>query len=204
MHVEALLWSNQQAQGGVIPGAVLRLITDEPDPELAAKELVESGAWQSLGDGWKIGDSLDEQPTPEEIERQRLKQRDRQTRSRKHKAGDHTTCDPRWCRQAPVTRDRTRDGGVSHDTPSRPDPTRSVPPRSAPTRPSPSRTDGEEGNHYDGSDAREAGAPADVRNRGRLRNLDRACDCEHPRPTRDGDCARCGGAIDDVRTRPTA
>ena len=118
LHVEALAWSNRHSAGGIIPAATLSRLTDDPDPRAAAGELAEAGIWAMTGDGWRVVWLLDDQPTPEEIDRQRERNRVKQARHRKHVNGDHSACDPRYCKSLrnPVT------NRGSNRTPTRPDP----------------------------------------------------------------------------------
>ena len=118
LHVEALAWSNRHSAGGIIPAATLSRLTDDPDPRAAAGELAEAGIWAMTGDGWRIGWLLDDQPTPEEIAKQRERNRVKQARHRKHVNGDHSTCTARYC--ASVRNPVTNSG--SNHSPTRPDP----------------------------------------------------------------------------------
>ena len=135
LHIEGIVWACRHETDGAIPRHVLRKVTDEPDPEQAAGELVGAGLWEATDEGWAIVGFLDDQVSAEDLAKQRAVAAERQRRSRQHKAGDHSSCDPRYCRRAAADRDRegVTDGvshgvtdGVSHDPPTRPDPTRPV------------------------------------------------------------------------------
>ena len=118
LHLEALAWSNRHSAGGRIPAATLSRVTDEPDPRQAAGELVEAGLWAMTADGWQLAWLLEDQPTPEETEKQRERNRVKQARHRRHTVGDHSTCTARYC--ASVRNPVTNRG--SNHTPTRPDP----------------------------------------------------------------------------------
>jgi len=122
LHLEALAWSNRHAAGGRIPISALFRISDEPKTSEAVERLVSAGLWEADPDGWRLVWLLDDQPTPDEIDKARERNRRKQKRHRDHLRGDHSGCDPKWCKAArnPVT-----DPG-SNDSPSRPDPPRPV------------------------------------------------------------------------------
>lgn len=136
LHLEALSWSNRHGADGYVPAGVLRMLTDEPEPEATARLLVRAGAWQETASGWRLVWLLDDQPTAEEVERERERGRARQKRWTLHTRGDHSQCHPDRC---PVARrgvtnavsgavsndvSNGRRTGVSNDAPTRPDPTR--------------------------------------------------------------------------------
>jgi hypothetical protein len=125
LHIEALVWCNGHGTDGRVTLVALRRITDEPDPELAAKELVEAGKWSTTEDGWEIVGFLDDQPSAADVARTMELTRQRQRRQRQHRNGDHTLCDEKYCHASRVTERVSH--GVSHDT--RTDPIRSVPKR---------------------------------------------------------------------------
>ena len=153
LHLEALLWSLAQNQDGAIPARALGRITDADDPQADAAELVESGAWVATDAGWQLVNSMDDQPTAEEIDRQRQFARDRQARRRRHMAGDHALCKPEHCKYAEgVTQGVTRDSRGSHP--------HVTAPRTDPTRPD--RREGE-GGEVRGRSAPSAGAPGAAR-----------------------------------------
>lgn len=126
LHIEGIVWSCRHETDGAIPRHVIRKVTDDPDPEAAAAALVAAGLWNETDDGWCIDGFLEDQISSEDLERQRELARVRQRRQRQHRAGDHSLCEPRYCRRAseasrvtdPVT------DPVSHDSPTSPDPTR--------------------------------------------------------------------------------
>jgi hypothetical protein len=128
LHLEALSWSNRYNADGLIPRSVLGRLTDEPDSVGAVAELVTAGLWEEAEDGWRLVWLLDDQLTAEEVERGKARNREKQARSRRHKTGDHSRCEPKYC---PASRNRviaSATDGVSNPgsngTPSRPVPTR--------------------------------------------------------------------------------
>jgi hypothetical protein len=100
LHVEALVWSNQHGTDGQIPRHALGRITDEPDADLAAKQLVESGAWIATDQGWEMVGFLDDQPSAADVRRTQKLADVRNRRQRQHRQGDHSLCDERYCREA--------------------------------------------------------------------------------------------------------
>lgn len=117
MHTEALIWCNRFGTDGAIPSAALTRLTDERDAESGAAQLVAAGLWKVTEDGWEIIDFKKDQPSAEDVERVAALARERQRRQRQHRNGDHSLCDPQYCR---VTRDATRDergeSRASHNT----------------------------------------------------------------------------------------
>lgn len=112
--LEATVWCNEHETDGEIPMHGLRWITDEEDPVAAAELLVDAGLWETTPDGYRDLDFLDDQPSAEDVERTRVLARERQRRQRQHRNGDHSLCDPKYCRASRVT-SRVTDT-VSHDT----------------------------------------------------------------------------------------
>lgn len=174
LHLEAMVWCNRYGTDGAIPRYGVRRITDEPEPEDAAKHLVSVGLWDDTDDGWEIVGFLDDQPSAADAERTRELAKQRQRRQRQHRAGDHSLCDPRYCNSA---RDALRDDERDAHRDATRDQRLPVPSRPDPSRPEGTR-DGEEG-----------GEPSQPP----------ALDCRRCRGcggvlTADGDCvARCGG-----------
>lgn len=125
MHLEALAYSMRVDGTGRVTRGGLRRATDAADPEELAAELVEAGLWTVTEDGWQVVFMMDVQIRSDEIARRREFNRARQERSRRHRANDHSKCDPERCR---VLAGRDRDNAV--DNASRnallrnPDPTR--------------------------------------------------------------------------------
>lgn len=123
VHIEGIVWSCRHETDGRIPRHVLRKVTDEPDPEDAATTLVDAGLWKVVDDGWEIVGFLEDQRSSEDIAKTRAAALERQRRHRQHIGGDHSLCNPRYCKGASRVTDGVTNGG-SHGPPTRPDPTR--------------------------------------------------------------------------------
>lgn len=117
LHMEALAWASRHMTGGVIPQGSLARLTDEPDPDAAAAELVAAGLWELTKDGWQLLWLQDDQPGPELVAKWRERNRRKQDRHRRHVAGDHSACSPRYCKAA--SRNPVSNGG-SNPYPSSP------------------------------------------------------------------------------------
>ncbi len=130
VHIEAMVWSNRHGTDGSVPAHALRRVTDDPDPDAAAEHLVARGKWRTVEGGWEIVGFLDDQPAAEDVQRTKELARARQRRLRQHRNGDHSLCDPQYCKALSRVTQRVTSrvtNGVSHDTPTRPDPTRPGP-----------------------------------------------------------------------------
>jgi hypothetical protein len=127
LRVEALVWCNRFGTDGNVEADDLRWITDSPDPEKAAAELVEAGLWTETGTGWQV--DWTDQFTAEEIAKERAGHAERNRRylrrGRLHQAGDHSECTDscRARKKGDASHDASADG--SHDSP----PSLSVPSR---------------------------------------------------------------------------
>lgn len=128
-HVDALMWSNRRLLDLRIPKRDLARFAFSPDAEAAAKDLEAAGWWLDEGETWLLAYHPEWQQTREQVEAQRADMRERQERSRRHRAGDHSMCiRGRYCPDGAVTRSVTRD--VTRDNTresQQPDPTRPVP-----------------------------------------------------------------------------
>lgn len=94
-HIEALLWSNRRALDLTITKNDVRRFAETDNPDAAIAELVETGWWQDLGDGWWIGCRFEEwQLERAVVEHRKRLNRERVQRARLHKAGDHSKCLP--------------------------------------------------------------------------------------------------------------
>ena len=124
VYIEAIIWSCKHETDGRIPGHVLGRITDEPQPEQAAAQLVAAGLWTISADGFEITGFLTDQRSAEEIDKGRARGRERQERLRRHRIGDHEPCDPRYCTTARSGVSNAVTNGVTNGAPTRPDPTR--------------------------------------------------------------------------------
>lgn len=124
LHVEGLVYCNKHLRNGDLPRGALRRITDAEDPDLDAKVLVEAGVWSETETGWML--PWDDQEDAEEVRARQGRRAEIQQAYRKrkaaHEAGDHSLCDPRYCRKG-VSGNATGNA-TSHETPSRPVPSR--------------------------------------------------------------------------------
>jgi len=122
LHVEALVYCNQHLTDGAVPRAALLRITDAADPHGAVAELEGVGLWRALDDGgWQIHWEAEDQEPASKVRKRQSLANERQQRQRQHRSGDHSMCNPRYCRS--VTRDAVRDDSrdASRDaTPPRP------------------------------------------------------------------------------------
>jgi hypothetical protein len=100
LHLEALARSMGYEGDGSVPRHAIGHATDAADVEALAAELVGAGLWTATDDGWQVVFMLDDQPSPDEIARQKAYNRAKSARSRRHRVGDHSMCDPAWCRAA--------------------------------------------------------------------------------------------------------
>jgi len=130
LHVEALVYCNKHLTNGRIPFNALPRISDSEDIGADLKELADAGIWEATEDGkaWLL-DWSDQEPADDVKARQR-RQADKQKRYRRrkelHADGDHSECDPRFCKKA-VTGNATRNATSNETgvvTPSRPVPSR--------------------------------------------------------------------------------
>jgi hypothetical protein len=109
LYVEGLVYSNRVLTDGFIPDGALRRLTDHEDPEDAAGQLEGCGLWERRPDGWYIAD-FHTQRTADEVRKAQRAAATRQARRRRHLAGDHTDCDPKYCKsRRDVTGDVIRD-----------------------------------------------------------------------------------------------
>jgi hypothetical protein len=124
LHVEALVYCNQHLTNGLLPKGALRRITDAEEPELEAKLLVEVGEWIDVDTGWQLDWS--EQDDADEVKARQdyraATQKRYRERKAKHDRGDHSMCDPRYCKSA-VTGNASSNV-TTNETPSRPVPSR--------------------------------------------------------------------------------
>lgn len=125
LHVAALCYANRNLTDGRIGANRVKVLFPVVDLDSTVVALVKAGWWELDPDGIRIADYLDNQPSADTVRAKREESAERQERSRKHRAGEHSMCIEGWyCPQGAVTRDKTRDRHVSHDAPSRtrPDP----------------------------------------------------------------------------------
>ncbi|WP_169541933.1 hypothetical protein [Nocardia jiangxiensis] len=108
-YIELLMWANEQQTDGFVMRAALKHATDISRPAQAAQRLVKSGALEEVDEGWIIVRFFDDQLSSEEVTKRSEMSRATTERNRRHKAGDHTKCDPKRCRALLAV--------TSHDTP---------------------------------------------------------------------------------------
>lgn len=133
LHIEGQVYANKHGTDGRIPTVALPRITDSDSIERDTSELIAGDLWRLDGDEWVV-DMSDQEPAAvvrgrkDEHARRQKRYRDRKAM---HDGGDHSDCDPRFCRQ--VTRNVTR-----HETNN--ETGRVTPPPSTQTRPVPKET----------------------------------------------------------------
>jgi hypothetical protein len=127
LHIEAMVWSNRLLTDGRIPSAALRRMTDAEDLAELVEELASAGIWEATDDGqWEL--DWKDQESAAEVKGRRDYRQETQKRYRerhsKHERGDHSMCDPRFCKKA-VTGNATGNAisnKTGYETPSRPVP----------------------------------------------------------------------------------
>jgi len=77
LNVEALVWSRANRTDGVIPAGQLRWVTDAPDPDALAAELVGAGIWESGGEDFEIVGFLETQMSSERVAQREASARER-------------------------------------------------------------------------------------------------------------------------------
>lgn len=114
LHIEATIWSNQQGTDGRVPAYMLARISDDPDVDAAAQELINADRWEREFNGetyvdeksgkrfmrtvaFQLIDFLDNQPSADDAARTRKLAADRQRRLRQHRGGDHSLCTTQNC-----------------------------------------------------------------------------------------------------------
>jgi len=117
LHVYALVWCNKQLTDGRITIARARRLLPEVDVDTAIRDLILSGLWSEFeADAFQI-DWARQEPSEDVLDRQAANaRRNREYRKRKaaHADGDHSLCDPRYCKDT-GKRDASR--GPSRDNP---------------------------------------------------------------------------------------
>jgi hypothetical protein len=127
LHIEALVYCNRLTLDGYVPAGALRRLTDADNLDAEVQELIDAKWWESVDDGWQIDWS--DQETAEEVNARKAYQAEKQKRYRqrrdKHRRGDHSECDPRFCKKKPksVTGNETSNE-TGRVTDSRPGPSR--------------------------------------------------------------------------------
>lgn len=132
LYQSMLAWSSEQMTDGHIPRRVLRrkLWHCDGDQDAMVAVLVRGGFCEETDDGWFLPAWEAHNISAEEQKKLQGQAAERQARHRRHVRGDHSTCDPRYCRGAAGSRvtngvSNAVTNGVSNGTPvpPRPDPT---------------------------------------------------------------------------------
>lgn len=122
LYVEGTVWSCKQETDGQVPAHVVGRITDEPDPLAAVEQLVDAGLWDRTDDGFVIVGFELQQRSSEELEAARKLNAVRQERHRRHRSGDHSKCNPQYCKAArDAVSDAVTDGVSNGSLPDLPD-----------------------------------------------------------------------------------
>lgn len=79
-HLEALVWSKLHRSDGFVPTGAVGRMTDEPDPQFAAGELVRVELWHVAPDGWQIVRFTDTQMSAARVEAKRAAAKERYDR----------------------------------------------------------------------------------------------------------------------------
>lgn len=134
LYVSAICWSAENLTDGVVKKTELRLVSDVKAASRRAQELVEAGLFEALeGDGWKIHDYHEYNPTAEQVRADRAAKTARQQRWRKKKEGGAPDPEPPSNKpdvdaSTDASRNASRDGAGDAAPRARvPDPTRPVP-----------------------------------------------------------------------------
>lgn len=141
LHVAALGYSNRHSADGRLTRSQVRRLLWLDDPLEVAARLVAAGVWETDDDAFVMVDDLADQLDSDEVARMRENNRIRTKRSRLHRQGDHSICDPRYCQHYKAAgqtqvRDTSRDGSRdrNRDVSHHPNPSRPVPSRPVGTR----------------------------------------------------------------------
>ncbi len=101
--IEALVWSRAHLTNGAISRTALRRLTDEEDPERAARQLVKVKRWRTTPNGWQIigfGDELGQ----DSAEKVRQRRADNAERMRDFRARKRASNAARNAARAPTDR----------------------------------------------------------------------------------------------------
>lgn len=71
LYIGGLAYAARFLTDGLIPVGSLHMLAGVPNPERYAQRLVLAGLWETCGDGWRIHDYHDYQPTREWVEERR-------------------------------------------------------------------------------------------------------------------------------------
>jgi hypothetical protein len=106
LYICAICWSNLNTTDGHIPADQLRYLSDVRRVRQCADQLVQVGLWETAGDGWRIHDYLEYQPSAEKVARERELKRQRQE---KWRAGGDASVDASPDLPVDASRDTSRD-----------------------------------------------------------------------------------------------
>lgn len=99
LEVEALVWCNRAGTDGAIPARQMARVTTSKRAARSAQELVNAGLWLATDTGWQVVNWTGQgQMAAEEVESRRANGRVRAERQRRHLSGDHSQCNPKYCR----------------------------------------------------------------------------------------------------------
>ncbi|MBR7744451.1 hypothetical protein KC207_14240 [Phycicoccus sp. BSK3Z-2] len=126
--LELTVYCNRHTTDGRIPEAAIPRNTDAEDWRGDLEQLAAAGLAEQVDErAWQVDWS--DQESAEQVRARKdfnaAKQKRYRDRKARHERGDHSECDPRFCKA--VTRNATRNGDgdvTSLVTPSRPDPSR--------------------------------------------------------------------------------
>jgi len=124
LHIEALVYCNKHLRDGLLPRGAVARMTDTENPAADIAELVTAGVWEVIDSGWQI-DWTDQEEAAEVRARHDYRaatQKRYRERKAAHERGDHSMCDPRFCKKC-VTGNASSNKNA-HETPSRPVPSR--------------------------------------------------------------------------------
>lgn len=126
----ALGYSARQLSEGDVPKRALRKLWPVGDLEAVTQRLVDAGEVIDKGNSLHFVDWREFLLTADEVDRIKEQNKVRDERRRRHNKGDHSICNPKYCKYA-EPRDSSRENHVSprvsHADPTRTDPTRTEP-----------------------------------------------------------------------------
>ncbi|MFE7844883.1 hypothetical protein ACFUTX_06740 [Microbacterium sp. NPDC057407] len=124
LDIQATVWCNRLlTDGRVLERRLPHIWPGRNDLEQLAEELVEAGRWMRDDKGYLV-DWVDQEQSID-VKARRAANTERQRIHRKHKGGDHSECNPRYCKSRNAVTDsgtRSVTDSVSNRTPSRPVP----------------------------------------------------------------------------------
>jgi hypothetical protein len=101
LYIEMLCYSNDQGTDGIIQLSEIRTLTDVARPKPLVDALVSAGVLEMVSKGGteccRIVGFFDDQLTHEEVLARNKRSAETTERNRRHRAGDHSKCDPKRC-----------------------------------------------------------------------------------------------------------